>query len=80
MLWREVRETIPDLGQKETYSTEMMIEDHLRIETKLSLGETSLAEMTTEDRPPIEMKLKLEESSFIEMMVEGHHVRKQLKQ
>lgn len=58
----------------------MMIEDHLRIETKRSLGETSLAEMTTEDRPPIEMKLKLEESSFVEMMVEGHHVRKQLKQ
>ena len=58
----------------------MMIEGHLRIETKLSLGETSLAEMTTEDRPPIEMKLKLEESSFVEMTVEGHLVRKQLKQ
>lgn len=58
----------------------MMTEDHLRIETKLNLGETSLAEMTTEDRPPIEMKLKLEESSFVEMIVEGHHVRKQLKQ
>ena len=58
----------------------MMIEDHLRIETKLSLGETSLAEMTTEDRPPIETKLKLEESFFVETTVEGHHVRKQLKQ